>query len=378
MDLLQGGRFRDSYNRSKDYVKKRYHEHKNKVNYIGYFILFLCLLTTFVLSGLYLTDTYPFDKKILPTQTQSLPPPVTQVQMQEQEQTQSSPPPVMQSSPPPVMQSSPPPVVAQSSPPPVVVQSSPSPIVQSSPPPIVQSSPPPVIVQSSPSPSPSPAPAPAPSPSPSPAPAPAPAPKTVRSYQQQDFVQVSSTNTDLPNQPITGSLSDCKNACDNATGCIGFSRLKSASGLDDTQQCFLKKSFPNVTPSDSSWQTYLVSGTQVTVPQLLPCISSGVWGTQTANSGANISRTCDDKSIVTATCNNGTWTNIGACSCVSDAIWGTQTAISGANISRTCDDNSTITATCNDGSWINIGTCPKPKLKPLPIGRGRPPMRYME
>ena len=87
-----------------------------------------------------------------------------------------------------------------------------------------------------------------------------PTPTTVSlgsNYSWQDFVAVGSWGSeDLPNQPITGTLDFCQKACTNAGNCIGFSRLKDASDTDNTQQCYLKKAYPNKIMNDPSWHTY--------------------------------------------------------------------------------------------------------------------------
>ena len=88
-----------------------------------------------------------------------------------------------------------------------------------------------------------------------------PTPTTVSlgsNYSWQDFVSGNNAwgSDDLPNQPITGTLDFCQKACTNAGNCIGFSRLKDASDTDNTQQCYLKKAYPNKIMNDPSWHTY--------------------------------------------------------------------------------------------------------------------------
>ena len=82
-------------------------------------------------------------------------------------------------------------------------------------------------------------------------------PTTSNTYTQQNYVQLTGTNTDLPNQPMTGSLNDCKQSCNNASNCIGFSRNKTATDIDNTSQCYLKLAFPSLTQNDPTWQTYV-------------------------------------------------------------------------------------------------------------------------
>jgi hypothetical protein len=76
-----------------------------------------------------------------------------------------------------------------------------------------------------------------------------------KTYSVQDFVQFTGPDTDLPDQPITGTLEQCQTACTDAGNCIGFSREKNI--LDSLESaCYLKSSFPNKTMNNNMWHTY--------------------------------------------------------------------------------------------------------------------------
>jgi hypothetical protein len=77
-----------------------------------------------------------------------------------------------------------------------------------------------------------------------------------KEWNREDFVQYTKDGTDLPGQPIMGSLSECKTKCEDSGECIGFSRSKSASARDN---CWLKKQFPSKTYNNKSYETYTLS-----------------------------------------------------------------------------------------------------------------------
>ena len=75
------------------------------------------------------------------------------------------------------------------------------------------------------------------------------------SYNVVDFVQMTMPGTDLPGQPMIGSLMDCQTACDTQS-CVGFSRMKSAAD-GSPSECYLKQQITSdVTWSDPTWQTW--------------------------------------------------------------------------------------------------------------------------
>ena len=77
----------------------------------------------------------------------------------------------------------------------------------------------------------------------------------MNTYTPQDFVVWPAQGTDLPNQPMTGNLTDCQTACDANFACLGFSRLKtSEDGARDS--CFLKQNLNNKSPQQV-YQTYV-------------------------------------------------------------------------------------------------------------------------
>jgi hypothetical protein len=82
------------------------------------------------------------------------------------------------------------------------------------------------------------------------------------SYAPYNFVQYTVLESDLPEQPITGTLQECQNACEKDNACIGFSRShKSEPNLKS--QCWLKKSYPNPSLNDNFYRTYVKPNTNI-------------------------------------------------------------------------------------------------------------------
>ena len=82
-------------------------------------------------------------------------------------------------------------------------------------------------------------------------------------YSPQDFVVWTAPGTDLPNQPMTGTLSACQSACDASSSCLGFSRLKTtADGTQDS--CWLKQTL-SPPSAGQAYRTY-VKGTAASPP----------------------------------------------------------------------------------------------------------------
>lgn len=75
------------------------------------------------------------------------------------------------------------------------------------------------------------------------------------SYAAKDFVALTG-GSDLPNQPMRGTVAQCIQACDEVEGCLGFSRGKSVSP-DSVDLCYLKQNINNKTYNHSSWKTHL-------------------------------------------------------------------------------------------------------------------------
>jgi len=82
---------------------------------------------------------------------------------------------------------------------------------------------------------------------------PAPAPQ----YTQQPYITWTAAGTDLPNQPMSGTVKDCENACNKNTSCLGFSWLQNADP-NSTQQCYLKQNMSTAVPAaGSGWVSYV-------------------------------------------------------------------------------------------------------------------------
>ena len=79
-------------------------------------------------------------------------------------------------------------------------------------------------------------------------------------YQIDDYVVYTASGTDLPNQPMTGTVQDCKLACSQTQGCVGFSRAKDVND-NSSSQCWLKKTHKgrvNYKP----YQTFIKQGSE--------------------------------------------------------------------------------------------------------------------
>jgi hypothetical protein len=67
-------------------------------------------------------------------------------------------------------------------------------------------------------------------------------------YIMKDFVQYSQAGTDLPNQPMMGSVNDCSIECNNNANCLGFSWVK-GKDVNSKSNCWLKQNINNPTAS---------------------------------------------------------------------------------------------------------------------------------
>lgn len=80
--------------------------------------------------------------------------------------------------------------------------------------------------------------------------------KTYTKYLSNDFIVWTADGTDLPGQPIKGTLPQCQKACDDSDGCIAFSREKAVKDTD-IGACYLKKNLiSGRTLSEPTWSTY--------------------------------------------------------------------------------------------------------------------------
>ena len=80
-------------------------------------------------------------------------------------------------------------------------------------------------------------------------------------YQSKDFVVYTAPGTDIANQPMIGTVSECQTACANNIECVGFSRAKNIDA-NSRAQCWLKKTHNNRVNYDPSYQTFVKSGTE--------------------------------------------------------------------------------------------------------------------
>jgi hypothetical protein len=74
-------------------------------------------------------------------------------------------------------------------------------------------------------------------------------------YVVQDFVTYTSAGTDLPNQPMTGTVKECQDTCSAEPSCLGFSRLKGGNPAR-SEYCFLKKNMISKT-ANQRYETYV-------------------------------------------------------------------------------------------------------------------------
>lgn len=79
------------------------------------------------------------------------------------------------------------------------------------------------------------------------------------SYTSHDFVQYTQGTTDV--KQLFGSLTDCIKECEASGECLGFTRAKNTSGGYST--CWLKRSWPNITKFDGSYETFMKPGKAV-------------------------------------------------------------------------------------------------------------------
>jgi len=84
---------------------------------------------------------------------------------------------------------------------------------------------------------------------------PIPPPPPVISYDLQDFVTWTAAGTDLPNQPMTGTVQQCQASCTGESSCVGFSRYSYADP-NSAQQCWLKRNIDNKSPRQV-YKTYV-------------------------------------------------------------------------------------------------------------------------
>jgi hypothetical protein len=75
------------------------------------------------------------------------------------------------------------------------------------------------------------------------------------SYTLQDFVVYTDVGTDLPGQPMTGTVAQCQAACSASSSCVGFSRPKNSL---ENGPCWLKQNISNNRRiGDPSYYTYV-------------------------------------------------------------------------------------------------------------------------
>lgn len=73
------------------------------------------------------------------------------------------------------------------------------------------------------------------------------------SYMSKDFIV---TGSDLPNQPIRGTVDQCIKACDEIDACLGFSRSKDSMN-DVLDVCYLKQNLNNKSFNNVRWRTFV-------------------------------------------------------------------------------------------------------------------------
>ena len=76
-----------------------------------------------------------------------------------------------------------------------------------------------------------------------------------RTYNVMDFVQYTRDGTDLPGQPMSGTVADCIKKCDESDICLGFSRAKSDAETS-VGNCWLKKEITSPIQNDRTYHTY--------------------------------------------------------------------------------------------------------------------------
>jgi hypothetical protein len=103
-----------------------------------------------------------------------------------------------------------------------------------------------------------------------PPPAPAPA---LHNYSVQDFVQYTTRGTDLPGQPMRGTVAECETACSAQPSCLGFSRSK-YSTPNASEDCWLKQNMDSKSPNQPYNTHVKGSPTGATANQMQPAASS--------------------------------------------------------------------------------------------------------
>lgn len=74
-------------------------------------------------------------------------------------------------------------------------------------------------------------------------------------YTVQDFVTYTALGTDLPNQPMIGTVQQCQNVCSANPSCLGFSRLKGVKPTSSSS-CHLKKNM-TTRSTNQGYETYV-------------------------------------------------------------------------------------------------------------------------
>jgi hypothetical protein len=77
-------------------------------------------------------------------------------------------------------------------------------------------------------------------------------------FVEQDFVVFTTKTSDLPGNPLVGTLQECMDKCINNSDCVAFSRQKDKKDTDKAE-CWLKKDIINnpKTANNSEWKTFV-------------------------------------------------------------------------------------------------------------------------
>jgi hypothetical protein len=77
-------------------------------------------------------------------------------------------------------------------------------------------------------------------------------------FVEQDFVVFTTKTSDLPGNPLEGTLQECMDKCINNSDCVAFSRQKNKKDTDKAK-CWLKKDIINnpKTANNSEWKTFV-------------------------------------------------------------------------------------------------------------------------
>ena len=86
------------------------------------------------------------------------------------------------------------------------------------------------------------------------------APQVNDGFNIEDYVVYTTATSDLPGNPMNGTMSQCKDACAANAECVAFSRPKPAAD-SAVSQCWLKRDVANQTKTynDGYWQTVVKS-----------------------------------------------------------------------------------------------------------------------